>query len=100
MYIYHTFDDWTPQSYPLRLGLPSYSATYTPQFSLLSTPPPSVLSTKGEYSKNCYIDEYIDLNFWNNTSCTHHTFDSLCENMPNALASVPLERIRKWEHRF
>jgi hypothetical protein len=28
-----------------------------------------------------------------------YTFDVLRENMPKALASVPLERICKWEHR-
>jgi hypothetical protein len=28
------------------------------------------------------------------------TFETLKENMPNALASVPLETIRRWEHRM
>ncbi|KAK0431882.1 uncharacterized protein EV420DRAFT_1285416 [Desarmillaria tabescens] len=29
-----------------------------------------------------------------------YTFETLKENMPKALASVPVERIRKWEHRM
>jgi hypothetical protein len=29
-----------------------------------------------------------------------YTFTTLQENMPNALASVPIETIRKWEYRM
>jgi hypothetical protein len=47
MYIYHILDNWTPQSYPLCLGLLSYLAPHSPILSTLSTPPFQV-QLKGE----------------------------------------------------
>jgi hypothetical protein len=50
--------DWTPQSYPLRLGLLSYLAPI-PQFPVLVPPPSSSSYLKVSNSKNCYSEWMI-----------------------------------------